>query len=109
RHSASWSEKVPGYMVSGIERIMEIAKAHGEKGAAAPAAFDKEFQIADGSKCFLVSGKYGAYLKWGSENVALPKDAKENPALLDDAKVNAIVEEYKAKPKTTTRRTFRRK
>lgn len=93
-----------------LERIMEIASTHESKAAAAPAAFDKEFALSDGSKCYLVAGKYGPYLKWGSENVALPKDAKENPAALDDARINAIIEEFKAKPKTPSRgRRFTRK
>ena len=61
----------------------------------------------DGVKPLLINGRYGYYLKWGKENVALPKEEKENPSLLTDERVNSIIGEYKSKPKT--KKTFTRK
>lgn len=91
-----------------LERLGEIASAHASHKAKS-ADGEKEYAPVDGTKPVLVNGKYGYYIKWGKENVALPKEEKENPALLTDERVAALIEEYKAKPKTTKKFTRKKK
>ena len=89
-----------------VEKLGEIALAHSKKETKSTEA-EKEFNAVDGVKPLLINGRYGYYLKWGKENVALPKEEKENPSLLTDERVNSIIGEYKSKPKT--KKTFTRK
>ncbi len=82
-----------------LDRIKEIAKeylASKEKSVEA----EKEFLGLDGTKAFLVNGKYGYYLKWGSDNIALKAEDKENPLSLTEERVKELITEYKEKPKT---------
>ncbi len=91
-----------------LEKISEIASAHASREEKSVEG-EKEFAPVDGTKVVLVNGKFGYYLKWGRENVAIPKEDKENPSLLTDERVAALIEEYKAKPKTTKKFTRKKK
>ncbi|MGN1164328.1 MAG: type I DNA topoisomerase [Candidatus Ornithospirochaeta sp.] len=80
-----------------LERVCEIALS----SSAAPAnAGGREFVLADGTKAYLVEGKYGAYIKWEGENVALSKEKKENVESVDLTAVEEAVAAHKAKPKS---------
>lgn len=89
-----------------IERLKEIVDEH-EKNASAMKKSEREFSPVDGVVPLLINGSYGYYIKWGRENVSLSKEEKENPALLTDEKVEALIARYKEKPKT--KKPFRRK
>ncbi len=91
-----------------LEKLGEIVKAH-EKGEAKSADAEKEYCEIDGEKPLLINGRYGYYLKWGRENVALPREEKENISLLSEERVAEIIQEYKSKPKTTKKFTRRKK
>lgn len=80
-----------------LERICEIASSSSDTPAPEGG---KEFVLSDGTKAYLVEGKYGHYLKWEGENVALPKDKKENAAEIDLTVVEEAVAAFKAKPKS---------
>ena len=79
-----------------LERIIEIAKESGEKEGKGVEA-EKTFTLPDGTEAYLVSGKYGYYLKWNGENVALSKEDKEDISALNQEKVMAAIEDHKAK------------
>lgn len=51
------------------EKALEIVSKVKERGAAS----QKEYQPFEGKSLELKRGKYGLYLKWGDENVRLPK------------------------------------
>ncbi len=91
-----------------LEKLGGIVSAHTEREEKSVEG-EKEFAAVDGTKPVLVNGKYGYYIKWGRENVALSKEEKENPALLTDERVAAIIEEYKTKPKTPKKFTRKKK
>ncbi len=91
-----------------IEKLGEIVKAHGKRETKNVEG-EKEFREIDGVKPLLINGRYGYYIKWGKENVALAKEEKENVSLLTDQRVAEIIEEYKSKPKTTKKFMRRKK
>ena len=77
-----------------LERIIEIAKkAQSGEGKAVEA--EKEFTLPDESKAYLISGRYGYYLKWNGENVALSPEEKEKPEILDTERILERIEEHK--------------
>ena len=79
-----------------LDRIIEIAKGYkGKEGKAIEA--DKEFTLPDESKAYLVSGRYGAYIKWNGENIALSKEEKENPDTITVESILLHIEEHKDK------------
>lgn len=82
-----------------LEKLIEIVSVSqtAPKSSVTP---EREFSEVDGIKPLLVSGRYGYYIKWGDENVAIPKDEKENVSSLTDGRVAELIGEYKAKPKT---------
>lgn len=90
------------------EKIKEIALGNNKEEKAAPKA-EKEFSGLDNTKAYLINGKYGLYLKWGSENIALSKDIKDNPDSLTDEAVASLIEEYKAKPKASKKKFYKKK
>lgn len=70
---------------------------------------EREFGEVDGIKPILVNGRYGYYIKWGNENVALPKEDKDNVSSLTDERVGEIIAEYKSKPKAPKKKFVRHK
>lgn len=90
-----------------LDKLIEIVSASGENKSSVKG--EKEFEEIDGVKPLLVNGKYGYYIKWGKENVALSKDEKENVSSLTDERVKELIEEYKAKPHTEKKKFVRRK
>ena len=64
----------------------------------------KEYPDLEGKKLELLEGRYGAYIKWGDKNCAIPKDEKANPEALGDERVKEIALSAPEK-----KRTFRRK
>ncbi len=91
-----------------LERIIEIARKSSEKAGDSVNA-EREFREVDSVIPRLVSGRYGYYIKWGNENVALQKEEREHTDSLTDERVREIIEEYKAKPKTAKKSPRRRK
>ena len=79
-----------------LERICEIAKEHKEKVGKVVDA-DKEFTLPDGTVAYLVSGRYGAYIKCNGENIALSKEEKENPDTITVDSILKHMEEHKDK------------
>ena len=79
-----------------IERICEIAKEHKEKAGKVVDA-DKEFTLPDGTIAYLVSGRYGAYIKCNGENIALSKEEKENTDTITVESILKHMEEHKEK------------
>ena len=92
-----------------LERLKEIALSNGKEGTKKKVEAEKEFEEVDGSKPLLVSGKYGYYIKWGSENVALSAAEKADPSSLTDDRVRELIEEHKSKPKTGKKFVRRKK
>ena len=88
-----------------LEKVCQIAK---EASATPESPSGKEFALSDGTKAYLVEGKYGAYIKWEGENVALPKEKKENPAEIDVAAVEDAIAAHKAKPKTERKKRYKK-
>lgn len=88
-----------------LPRLKEIVSEYLKKGDSAPKG-EKEFEGLNSIKAYLVSGKYGYYLKWGKENIALSKEDKENPLNLSEERVKTLIEEHinNAKNKSRVRR-----
>lgn len=82
-----------------LERISEIAKSYKEKEEKVVDA-DKEFSLPDDSKAYLVSGRYGAYIKWNGENIALSKEEKENPESITIESILKHIEDHRNKKPT---------
>ena len=61
---------------------------------------DKEFSLPDDSKAYLVSGRYGAYIKWNGENIALSKEEKENPESITIESILKHIEDQSNKKPT---------
>lgn len=79
-----------------LERICEIAKDYKEKVGKVVDA-DKEFTLPDGTVAYLVSGRYGAYIKCNGENIALSKEEKENTETITVESILKHIEEHKEK------------
>ena len=58
----------------------------------------REFESVDGKAVSLKKGRYGAYLKWGSENIALSKDEKARAAELTQDDIVAIIKRHGEAP-----------
>ena len=58
---------------------------------------DKEFTLPDGTVAYLVSGRYGAYIKCNGENIALSKEEKENTETITVESILKHIEEHKEK------------
>ena len=91
-----------------LERLKEIVSSRTKESGKKTVEAEREFTDVEGIKPLLVSGRYGYYIKWGEENVALPSEEKADPSSLTDERVMEIIAEHKTKPKTT-RRFVRRK
>ena len=91
-----------------LERISEIAKSYKEKEGKVVDA-DKEFTLPDGSTAYLVSGRYGAYIKCNGENIALTKEEKENPDTITIESILQHIEEHKDKKPTKKSRRSSKK
>ncbi len=92
-----------------LERLKEIVSAGKKEGERKTVDAEREFSEVDGTKPLLVSGKYGYYIKWGSENVALSAAEKTDPSSLTDDRVRALIEEHRSKPKTGKKFVRRKK
>lgn len=59
--------------------------------------------LADFGDIVVVRGRYGPYIKYGANNIPLPKKYKDDPSLLDEVTCRTIVEEKmgSAEPKKT--------
>lgn len=58
----------------------------------------REFESVDGKAVSLKKGRYGAYLKWGSENIALSKDEKARASELTQDDIVAIIKRHGEAP-----------
>lgn len=54
----------------------------------------------DGKPISLAVGRYGLYIKWGDENIALPKEDRKEGASLTLERLGEIVEEHKKNGET---------
>ena len=73
------------------EVTFESFKAESEAGEKkAEKVTIKAFQDLDGKPLEILNGKYGAYIKWGERNIALPKEDKENPERIDEERAKEI-------------------
>ena len=64
----------------------------------------KEFSQLEGKPLQILSGRYGAYIKWGTKNCALPKDEKSNPEAISEERAKEI-----ALSAPEGKKTFRKK
>lgn len=91
-----------------LDKIKEIVGDYKKRSQSGVEA-EKEFLECDGIKPLLINGNYGYYIKWGNDNVPLPKEEKENPSSLTDERVKEIIEEYKKQPRKSKSFKKRRK
>ena len=91
-----------------LDKIMEIAKNYkGKEGREVEA--EKEYTLPDGTTAYLVSGRYGYYIKHNGENIALSKEEKENPDTITLESILSHIEENKDKPKVKkVRRSYKK-
>ena len=91
-----------------LDKIMEIAKNYkGKEGSAVEA--EKAYTLPDGTTAYLVSGRYGYYIKHNGENIALSKEEKENPDTITLESILSHIEENKDKPKVKkVRRSYKK-
>ena len=55
----------------------------------------------EGSSIEIVSGRYGAYIKWGDKNIALPAQLKRNTSSLTREKAIELIQNHGNKEGTT--------
>ncbi len=79
--------------------IKAIGSGDADKGQDALRTFS-----VDGADVYLLDGRFGPYLKRGSDNIPLPADAKKDISKLTDEAVAEIVSSYKPKARTSYRR-----
>ena len=53
-----------------------------------------EYSAYDGKAVSIKKGRFGSYLKWGSENIALTKDEKQRSSELTQAEVEEIIKRH---------------
>lgn len=53
-----------------------------------------EYSAYDGKAVSIKKGRFGSYLKWGSENIALTKDEKQKSSELTQAEVEEIIKRH---------------
>lgn len=85
-----------------LERVIEIAMSEGKDEKKSQEAI-ATFTLPDGTEALLLEGRYGLYIKWNGENVALKKEVREDKTLVDQNAVLEAIEAHKAKPAKTTR------
>lgn len=78
------------------EDIIEIIKRDKESKKG-----EKEFTPYEGEVPLLINGKFGFYVKWGKENIALPDEIRKDISLLNDEKVRKLIDDNKGKRKTS--------
>ena len=71
-----------------------------------PAGPMKKFQDLEGKSLELVSGRYGAYIKWGDRNCALKGDDKKDPMAITEERAKEIA---LAAPEPRKRTVYRKK
>ena len=64
----------------------------------------KTFGELEGKSLEILSGRYGAYLKWGDRNIALSKEDKENPDIMSEERAKELALSAPEK-----KRSFRRR
>lgn len=69
----------------------------------------KEIVSATGEKALLVEGRYGLYMKWNDENIALSASDKKNPEAITAERVDELIKAHKEKGPSPKRRSFRKK
>ena len=86
------------------ERAIELVKAKTDQSAPE----GKELISKSGEKTFLVDGRYGLYLKWGSENIALSANEKKDPSLITAERIDELIKAHKEKGPSVKKRGVRR-
>lgn len=68
------------------EAVINEAKDSGKEKEAL-----KDFGEYEGKKLQILSGRYGAYIKWGDKNVAIPKPEQKDAVALTEERVKEII------------------
>ncbi len=88
-------------------KIIENAEA---VAGGAPKNLVKKFEDLEGKPLEMLSGRYGAYIKWGELNCAMTAADRRNAAGIDQARAEEIARVAAAKPPAEKkRRTYRKK
>ncbi|MGN0907910.1 MAG: topoisomerase C-terminal repeat-containing protein, partial [Bullifex sp.] len=67
----------------------------------------REYEPVGGKAVSLKKGRYGAYLKWGSSNIALSKDEKARAAELTQEEIEAIIKRHGEEASKPSEGSFR--
>ena len=88
-------------------KIIENAEA---VAGGAPKNLVKKFEDLEGKPLEMLSGRYGAYIKWGELNCAMTAADRRNAAGIDQTRAEEIARAAAAKPPAEKkRRTYRKK
>ena len=88
-------------------KIIENAEA---VAGGAPKNLVKKFEDLEGKPLEMLSGRYGAYIKWGDLNCAMTAADRRNAAGIDQTRAEEIARAAAAKPPAEKkRRTYRKK
>lgn len=68
----------------------------------------KEIVSSAGEKTVLIEGRYGLYLKWGSENIALSAAEKKNPELITPERIDELIKVHQEKEPSIKKRRFKK-